>query len=66
MIFEKLSSTEIIKRNILEYGFSYQSDSIIEKRVDAIAERNFSFKIEEDLDFYKLSTINDEISRNTL
>jgi hypothetical protein len=62
MASAELFSVEQTRKEILEDGFSYRSDSVIGERVDAIAKRGFPFKTEEGLDFCKLSTIDDEVS----
>jgi hypothetical protein len=66
MAFTDLSSIQRTKQDILEQGFSCHLDPVIGERVDAIAQKGFPFKTEEGLDFCKLNTVDDEVSRNPL
>jgi hypothetical protein len=66
MGFTDLSSIQRTKQDILEQGFSCHLDPVIGERVDAIAQKGFPFKTEEGLDFCKVNTVDDEVSRNPL
>jgi hypothetical protein len=57
------SSTEELKKAIEKDGFFYEIDSIIGKRVDEFAKKGYPFKTEEGLDFCKLNTLDDKVSR---
>lgn len=41
----------------------YIEDLVIRKRVNEIIQKRFLFKIKEGLDFYKINTLNNEVSK---
>jgi len=58
------STIEQLRQAIFDDGFCYQADSTIGKRVDEIAAKGFPFTKEEGLEFCKLSTFDDEASKD--
>jgi len=49
--------------SILEDGVFCVEDPVVGKRVDEIAQKGFPFKTEEGLDFCKLNTLDDKVSK---
>jgi hypothetical protein len=51
------------QKSILEDKVFCAKDLIVGKRVDKIAQKGFLFKTEEGLDFCKLNTLDDKVSK---
>jgi hypothetical protein len=51
------------QKSILEDGVFCVEDQVVGKRVDEIAQKGFPFKTEEGLDFCKLNTLDDKVSK---
>ena len=59
-------STEQLRRAILDHGFCYQPDPVVGERVTEMQQNGFPFKTVEGLDFCKLSTFDDKVSKHGL
>jgi hypothetical protein len=53
------------QKAILEDGVSRTEDPVIGNQVDEITRKGFPFKTEEGLDFCKINTLDDEVSKYT-
>lgn len=63
MASENSSTIANIKNAILENGFSCDIDPLVGNRVDKIVQEGFPFKSEEGLDFCKLNTLDNMVSK---
>ena len=57
------STIEQIRKRILEDGFFCEINPACGERVDKINKKGFPFNTEEGLDFFKISTVDDKVSR---
>lgn len=57
---------EGLLKPILEDGIFCAEDAIVGQRVDGIAQKRFPFKTAEGLDFCKLNTLDDKVSREII